>query len=139
MLVRETNIRRATFHRPPHTKKMLLGSRSVVTVDSLVVFSVPVPARAFAVFWRPCKLFFGEAYKVAANVGVIVEDRPGDRVVVFAHSHESAEAKDCISNLAAALVDHDAFDLTDLISVSAVHRGAFNFIAANQRCRFSGA
>jgi hypothetical protein len=52
--------------------------------------------------------------------------------MVLAHAKEAAETHHRVGGLAADLVDHHPFDLTDLLAIRAIDVGAFDAVAADQ-------
>src|SRR5450830_181351 len=104
----------------------------VVVVNPAVVVAVPVPVGALAVLRSLVELVFREIGAIAAEVGIVLQGGPGHWIKVLAHSHETAEAENGIRNLAAELVYHYPFELTDLLLVRSVNGRPFHLIAGDQ-------
>ena len=69
----------------------------VILIDAAGVFGVvPTPRIALPVGWRACKLILVEIHDVAALVGIIMQNRPGQGMVVLAHAEEPAERHDSV-------------------------------------------
>src|ERR1700681_2676588 len=89
-----------------------------------------------AVLGRPFELLFGDVDLVAVELWIVGQYRPRQRIVVFAEPHETAEAHDRISDLAADLVDHDPFDSAGLFAIRTVDRSTFHLVAADEAYGF---
>src|SRR5665213_2315409 len=111
--------------------------RLVIIVDAAVIVAVPVPTGALAVLRRLFELVLGKVGPISAEICIVLQERPRRGVVIFAHSEKAAEAENGIRNLAAGLVEHDTFDLSDLFLVAAINGSSFNLIAAYQSGRLS--
>ena len=108
------------------------GRRSIVFMDSTVAGAIgPVPVRIAVELRRSLKLIFSYADPVSAKSGIVLEACPGHRVVVLPHPEEASKRHDCLSNLAADLVDHYPLDGSDLIVIPAVNRRSLDFVAAD--------
>src|SRR5262245_63352809 len=85
---------------------------AVVVVDFAAALAVrPVPGLVLGVVRRALELLLADVDLVAAELRIVREQRPWQRVVVLADAHEAAEAHHRIGDLPADLVDHDALDL----------------------------
>jgi hypothetical protein len=91
----------------------------------------PVPILVLAKFRGVLELLFGDVDLIAAELLVVSEERPGDRVVICADSQNSAETHDGIG-LARELVDHEALDLADVLAVRIVDRSPLDLVVCDQ-------
>jgi len=109
--------------------------RGGVVVPVNVLFPFPVIGRVMA-FGRPArraaKLVFGEVELIGIELGVVLQDAPGQRVVFLAKPHEPAEAHDRISDLSGPLLDHHPLDRPDLVAVGTADRSSLDLIAGDQ-------
>src|SRR5262249_18017518 len=78
------------------------------------------------------ELPFGDTSHVGAELSIVFEGRPGDRVVAVTQAYESAKAHHSIGNTAGDLVDHEVVDLTDFLAVHVVDVRAFDVLARDQ-------
>jgi hypothetical protein len=53
--------------------------------------------------------------------------------MVLADSQKTPKRQDCVSHLAAHLVDHQAFDPTDAMVAGPVNSSAFDAVTRNER------
>jgi hypothetical protein len=78
---------------PTHGRSVFEIRHAIILVNlaaTLAVFPVPIIAR---VLRRPLELLFGNVEAVPTEIGVILEGRPGDRIIVAADAQDAAEAK----------------------------------------------
>ncbi len=75
---------------------------------------------------------FGDVDLIAAELLVVSEERPGDRVVICADSQNSAETHDGIGHLARELVDHETLDLADVLAVRIIDRSPLDLVVCDQ-------
>src|SRR5262245_11032414 len=119
-------------HRPAHEHSVCSPRRAIIIVDlaaTRAIFPVPTIAR---VLRRTLELLLSNVGAVPPQAGVIVEGGPGDRIVVAADAEEAAKAEHSIGHLAAALVDHDALDGTNMLAMGVIDIRAFYFIATDE-------
>jgi hypothetical protein len=83
------------------------------------------------------QLVFRHVQLIGVELGIVFQDAPGKRVVFLAQAHEAAEAHDRIGDLAGPLLDHHAFDGSDLLSVRAADRSSLNLVAGDQGVGFA--
>src|SRR5215510_3546443 len=113
--------RRPIGNRPAHKRSILEIRRAVILVDlatPLAIFPVPIIA---CVFRRTCELLLGDVEAVPTKAGVILEGRPGDRIVVAADAQEAAKAEHSIGHLASYLFDHDALDRPNMLALGVIN------------------
>src|SRR5215203_6156300 len=116
---------RGSHHRP-------VWRDAVIVVDVAPLRRIPFPFLASGITRRVLELLVGEVDLVAAELLIIGQPLPRDRIMVLAHSKEAADTHDGVGRLAADLVDHHALDLADLLAVGAIDVGAFDAVAADQ-------
>src|SRR6185437_9153983 len=64
---------------------------------------------------------------IAAFVGVVVEHRPGNRMVFLAHAENAAETEDGEHDVVGHFVENDILDMADLVAGGVVNRGSLHF------------
>src|SRR5215218_1958630 len=100
--------------------------RAPKIVELLLTFATG-PSLALALERRSApQLVFSDIGAVATQTGVIVELRPGDRVVMTAKSQKAAENYIGIDDAPAHLFDHETLDGADVLALEVVHGGALN-------------
>ena len=77
-------------------------------------------------------MLVGQIEFVAVEILVVAQHAPRQRAVLLADTEKTAEGHDCISNPAAALIDHDALDRADPLAVAAPYRRALDLVAGDQ-------
>src|SRR4030095_3937514 len=97
----------------------------------------PIPPALVGVFGGAAKLVLGNAGDVAAQVGVVFQRLPGQRIMIVADAEQAAEAEHHVRHLAADLVDHDALDVADLFAVGPVDIRALDLVASDQAERLA--
>src|SRR5262249_23641261 len=106
--------------------------RAIIIVDLAATRAIfPVPAIT-CVLRRTFELLLSNVGAVPTKAGVIGEGSPWDRIVVAADAEEAAKAEHGIGHLAAALVDHDALDGTNMLAMGVIDIRAFHFIAPDE-------
>ena len=83
---------------------------------------------------RLFKLFFRIGDDIAAFLFLIIEARPGDRVVFFTNAKKAAKAHHAEHDVVRGLVEHDVFDFTDLVACRIINRRADDARGANGGC-----
>src|SRR5215208_8383823 len=92
--------------------------RSVVVADAASTLPVaPVPILVCTELRRSPKLLLRDVHLVAAEPFVVGQEGPGHRVIVFTDPQEATEAHHGVRDLPRALLDHHAFDLSNVVSV----------------------
>src|ERR1700738_2496905 len=97
----------------------------------------PIPRFKLAELRRALKLLLADINFVAAQLRIVSQQRPWQRIVVLAYPHESSETHDGISDLATQLVDHHVLDPTEAISLGPKNRRSLHLVAANQHRGFA--
>src|ERR1700689_2525350 len=88
----------------------------VVIVDCRSA-TTPIPGLVGGVFRRAFELRITDVDLISFESRVVFQQRPRQRIIVFAHAQETAEAHDGIADLSALLSDHHTLDLADLVAV----------------------
>src|SRR3712207_586538 len=100
--------------------------RAPEIVQLLLTFAIG-PSLALALESRSApQLLFRDINAVAAQICVVVEPLPGDRVVMAAEPQKGAEDHVGIDNAPAHLFDYETLDGADVLALEIVHGGAFN-------------
>src|ERR1700681_4060373 len=97
--------------------------------------AVPVrllPAFPLFDFRGVLELLFGDVYAVSAELLIVVQHRPGNRIMVRADAEEAPETQDRVGDAAAGFIDHKALDLTDALTVRVIDRSSFDAVACDQ-------
>ena len=63
---------------------------------------------------------------------------PRDGMGLGTHAEEAAESGDCMNDVAANLLDHEALNRPDLLSVHIVNSGTLDVVALDQRVSRTG-
>src|SRR4051794_40654092 len=120
-------------HRASFRWKRLREGDTVVGVDAANRGVVtPVPITPFAVFRRAFQFLGGDARDVPAELRVVFQRLPRQRIVVVTEAQKSAEAEHGVGHLAADLVDHHAFDRANFVAIGAIDRCSLDLVAADQ-------
>src|ERR1700730_131258 len=98
---------------------------------------VEVPVRLLPIFplfdFRGVlELLFRDVHAVSAELLIVVQHRPGNRITVRADAEESPETQDRVGDAAAGLIDHKALDLPDALTVRVIDRSSFDPVACDQ-------
>src|SRR5215475_8364903 len=129
--------RRPVGNRPANEHSVFSPRRAIIIVDLAATRAiVPVPITA-CVLWRTFELLLRKGGAVPPQAGVIREGLPGERIVVAADAQEAAKAEHSIRHLAAALVDHDALDGSNMLAFGVIDIRAFHFIAPDETSSLS--
>src|SRR3954451_9934220 len=103
----------------------------VERVDALAVG--PVPRRALAsVAGRVLQPLLVEVDHVAADLGVVGQEAPGQGVVALAQTQEAAERHDRVGHLAGDLVDHEVVHRAETLALAIVDRRALDLVRGDQ-------
>src|ERR1700676_4948853 len=97
--------------------------------------AVPVrllPAFPLFDFRGVLELLFGDVYAVSAELLIVVQHRPGNRIMVRADAEEAPETQDRVGDAAAGFIDHKALDLTDALTERVIDRSSFHPVACDQ-------
>src|SRR5436190_1405375 len=89
------------------------------------------------ILWRALELLLADINLVTFQIGIVGEQRPGQWIIIFTDSHETAEAHYRVSDLSAELIDHHPLDLTDAVAVRAIDRRALDLVAADETDGFA--
>ena len=107
----------------------------VIVVDRAAA-AAPIIVFVNAVFRRALELRVRDVDFIAFEPWVVGQQRPRQRVIVFADAHEPAEAHDRVADLAALLADHHTFDPADFLPVGSIDSGPLDLVAGDERMRF---
>jgi hypothetical protein len=77
----------------------------------------------------PLQLIERDVGSISAQLGIVDQLPPGDRVLVRANPKKAAEGHDRIGDTSADLFDHQSFDAADIIPTRIVHGGTFDPVA----------
>src|ERR1700730_9767251 len=103
-------------------------------MDLLVAVPVRLlPAFPLFDFRGVLELLFGDVHTVCAELLIVVQHRPGNRIMVRADAEKAPETQDRVGDAAAGFIDHKALDLPDALTVRVIDRSSFNPIACDQR------
>src|SRR6266403_1138264 len=97
--------------------------------------AVPVrllPAFPLFDFRGVLELLFGDVHAVSAELLIVVQHRPGNRIMVRADAEEAPETQDRVGDAAAGFIDHKALDLPDALTVRVIDRSSFHPVACDQ-------
>src|SRR6195256_4939033 len=78
------------------------------------------------------ELLFGDVHAVSAELLIVVQHRPGNRIMVRADAEEAPETHDRVGDAAAGFIDHKALDLADALTVGVIDRSSFHPVARDQ-------
>src|ERR1700684_4405787 len=92
----------------------------------------PIPTLGFAVFRRAFQLIPRDVDDVTSDTFVVFQHRPGQGVVIVAHTEKTAKGEHGVGYTTTQLVDHDVFDSADLVPIGPIDRRSFDFIACYQ-------
>src|SRR3979490_3320198 len=102
-------------------------------MDLLVAVPVRLlPAFPLFDFRGVLELLFGDVHAVFAELLIVVQHRPGNRIMVRADAEEAPETQDRVGDAAAGFIDHKALDLPDALTVRVIDRSSFHPIACDQ-------
>src|SRR5689334_18241274 len=83
-----------------------LGDRHpIIVVDRAPRLRVPTPTALVSVFWGAAELILGDAGDISAEVRVVLQRLPRQRVVIVPDAEQAAEAEHRVGHLATDLVD----------------------------------
>src|ERR1700719_844573 len=118
--------RSGLFHKP-------IVSDFPIVVDVLVAGPVRLlPAFSLFDFRGVLELLFGDVHTVSAELLIVVQHRPGNRIMVRADAEKAPETQDRVGDAAAGFIDHKALDLPDALTVRVIDRSSFHPIACDQ-------
>src|ERR1700730_9195096 len=102
-------------------------------MDLLVAVPVRLlPAFPLFDFRGVLELLFGDVHTVSAELLIVVQHRPGNRIMVRADAEKAPETQDRVGDAAAGFIDHKALDLPDALTVRVIDRSSFHPIACDQ-------
>src|SRR3981189_2498816 len=85
-----------------------------------------LPAFPLFDFRGVLELLFGDVYAVSAELLIVVERRPGNRIMVRDDAEEAPETQDRVGDAAAGFLDHKAPYLTAAVTVRVIARSSFD-------------
>src|SRR3981189_598502 len=95
-------------------------------MDLLVAVPVRLlPAFPFFDFRAVLELLFGDVHAVSAELLIVVQHRPGNRIMVRADAEEAPETQDRVGDAAAGFIDYKALDLPDALPLRVIDRSSF--------------
>src|SRR6266478_2774930 len=86
---------------------------------------------------RIAELILRDVELVGVEIWVISQHAPRQSAVLVADAEEAAKSHDRIRDLSGALIDHDAFDRAEFLSITAPNGRTFNFVACDQAGSFA--
>src|SRR5437588_300035 len=111
-----------------------MGSRlfhKPIISDFPIVVSVLVasPIRLLPVFLSfdlrgVLELLFGDVESVSAELLIVVQHRPGNRIMVRTDAEEAPETQDRVGDTAAGFIDHKVLDLPDALTARVIDRSS---------------
>src|ERR1700692_2025821 len=102
-------------------------------MDLLVAVPVRLlPAFPLFDFRGVLELLFGDVNAVSAELLIVVQHRPGNRIMVRADAEGAPETQDRVGDAAVGFIDHKALDLTDALTVRVIDRSSFDAVACDQ-------
>src|SRR4051794_33112592 len=104
----------------------------VVRVDALAVGPGPGGPLAVRVAGRVLQPLLVEVDHVAADLGVVGQEAPRQRVVALAQAEEAAEGHDRVGHLAGDLVDHEVVHRAEPLALVVVDRRALDLVGGDQ-------
>src|SRR3979409_95986 len=78
------------------------------------------------------ELLFGDVHAVSAELLVVVQHLPGNRIMVRADAEEAPETQDRVGDAAAGFIDHKQLDLTAAATLRVIDRSSFHPVACDQ-------
>src|ERR1019366_7109737 len=104
----------------------------VIAVDLAAVVGRPFELRTAIVVRRAFQLFLVQIDHVAALLLVVLQGRPRQRMVLFAHAEKTAERHHRIDRATADLVDHDVINVAELVPRLIIDIGALHLIGRDE-------
>src|SRR5258708_2881549 len=102
-------------------------------MDLLVAVPVRLlPAFPLFDFRGVLELLFVDVHAVSAELLIVVQHRPGSRIMVRADAEEAAETQDRVCDAAAGFIDPKALDLPDALTMRVIDRSSFHPVACDQ-------
>src|ERR1700692_3192232 len=102
-------------------------------MDLLVAVPVRLlPAFPLFDFRGVLELLFGDVHAVSAELLIVVQHRPGNRIMVRADAEKASETQDRVGDAAVGFIDHKALDLPDALTVRVIDRSSFDAVACDQ-------
>src|SRR6202021_4081131 len=110
-----------------------LKRHAVVVIDTACSCAVaPAPVAVRSVLWGAFELLLRDRGAVATEAGIVFQRGPRNWIVIVSEAEKATECQYGVGHLTRHLVDHDAFDRTDLLVVCAVDGRSFDLIASDQ-------
>src|SRR5436190_2559183 len=109
-------------------------SRPIVIVKS----TLPITIRATGFIEAAladrgaAQLLIRQVELIGVEILIVAQHAPWQRAIFLADTEEAAEGHHGIGDLAAAFIDHDAFDRADPVAIATADRGAFDLVAGDQ-------
>jgi len=119
----------------PGTIRLLPPVMNGIMTDEDLNFIGPIaPVKLFSGREGRCsaKLLFGNLKFIGTMFRIVFQRSPWNGKVFLTEAKETAEAQNCIGNLAGQLVDHQALDHADLFARWSADRRTLDAIACNQ-------
>src|SRR5262245_31942407 len=95
-------------------------------------FPVAILIGVVAEFGGISQLIFRDAGPIAAEIGVVFECRPRDRIVTVSESEEAAETHHGVRNTTGNLLNEQVVDFADNILANTIDAGALDVLAGNE-------
>src|ERR1700722_10942584 len=106
-----------------------VGSDSVIIVYFAFVGAI-APGRfgADVVCWSTFQLPLVEIDNVTAQIGVIFENRPRQRMILVPDAEEAAERHNSISDFSRRLIDHEIMNRTEALAGGVINVRSLNLV-----------
>jgi hypothetical protein len=89
----------------------------IVVICSITISQAVIAGELFErVGWSVFQLLLGVVDDVTVRVLLVVEARPGNRVILFPDTEKAAETHDCEYDAVRLLVENDIFNFADLFA-----------------------
>src|ERR1700687_1470616 len=120
----------------PRSETAPVWRYSVITMQLRFLRAIaPVEILVGAEGRRAPQLVLVDIELIGFEGGVVGETRPRQRQQAGSHAEKPAETEDRVGHLAGDLVDHQPFDMADLVAVRPPHHSAFDPVTGNQLVR----
>src|SRR5580704_11025262 len=115
-------ISRNTYQLSGRSEATPIRRDAVITVQLGFLRTIaPVEILVGAERWRASQFLIIDVELVGFEPGVVGQTRPWQRQQIGAHAEETTEAEDGVGYLAGDLVNHQPFDMADLVAVRPSH------------------
>src|SRR3954469_22111802 len=78
------------------------------------------------------ELLFGDVHAVSAELLIVVQHRPGNRIMVRADAEKAPETQDPVGDAAVGFIDHKPLDLPDALTARVIDRSSFHPVACDE-------